>query len=313
MSDDNDPMLSLFGSEPAKVTERRRGGGVREIAGTAYTAGERIETFRHALDLAGEKPDELDGDRADKKNYAEKLSNKIAVLFANRLRLTGQFSGVLPNPDGSGRESTVASGSGKKPKKTDVRCGTFETGLELLVSIKTLTFRDRKGNPRKGNATLGRYTKNMVRNDHELRAEAMDVHERQPFAVLVAILFLPVTACDDGGNDKSSFAHAIATFRRRAGRDKPSERHELFERMFIGLFEPDGDKRGEIAFFDVMHAPPRRGRPRSGLRSLEELMAEIVKTYGLRSGRYIQYADEEESAVPELAPITEEEEEEDDS
>ncbi|MBK7831964.1 MAG: hypothetical protein IPJ56_06350 [Gemmatimonadetes bacterium] len=98
---------------------------------------------------------------------------------------------ILPRPDGSGRETGAASGASKKLKKTDVRFSTFDTGLELLVSIKTYSFQDPRKDKKTGQVILGRYTKNMVRNDHELRAEAMDHHERHPYAVLVALFFLP--------------------------------------------------------------------------------------------------------------------------
>ena len=55
------------------------------------------------------------------------------------------------------------------------------------MSIKTINFRD---------ATTKRYTKNYTRADGELRAEASDYHERQPYAVMVAVIFLPIDACD---------------------------------------------------------------------------------------------------------------------
>jgi hypothetical protein len=168
---------------------------------------------------------------------------------------------------------------------------------------------------------LGRYTKNMVRNDHELRAEAMDHHERHPYAVLVALFFLPMRACEDGGTDKSSFAHAVMTFRPRTGRVQPTDPHQLFERFFIGLYEFEGDRRGQILFFDVMDRPPRRGRPtrrepargepRRGLLTLEEMIGEVVKSYGIRNRRYIEWADEDTEAVPDLdVPVEEDGEDE---
>ncbi|MEO7083836.1 MAG: hypothetical protein ABI442_20310 [Gemmatimonadaceae bacterium] len=285
---------------------RRRARKVAESPGTYAT----IESFRDAFEQAEPKPDEVSGSREQKKNYAERLSNKLAVLVANRLRATREFPGVLPNPDGSGRETTAATGASKKLKKTDVRFSTFDTGLELLVSIKTYSFRD----PRKdksGQVVLGRYTKNVVRNDHELRAEAMDHHERHPFAVLIGLFFLPFRACDDGGNDKSSFAHAIMTFRPRAGRHLPTDPHQLFERLFVGLYEQDETGDSRVWFFDVMDRPPKRGRPlrmyptsgeaRHGLLTLDEMVAETVKTYGIRNRRYIEWADASEG-TPGLAP-----------
>ncbi|MBK8648592.1 MAG: hypothetical protein IPN16_19020 [Gemmatimonadetes bacterium] len=120
----------------------------------------------------------------------------------------------------------------------------------------------------------------------------MDHHERHPYAVLVALFFLPMKACDDAGTDKSSFAHAIMTFRSRAGREEPSDPHQKFERFFVALYEHEGDRRGDVWFFDVMDKPPRRGRPpridppkdetRRGLLTLDEMIREIVKAYGIR-------------------------------
>lgn len=249
------------------------------------------ETFASVLDQVGPRPDEKGG-AAPKKNYAESLSNRIAVWLAAKLRAEGDFPKILPNPDGSGRETTVASGKSKKPKKTDVRFSTADTGLELLVSIKTYSFRDARKDKATNKVVLGRYTKNMVRNDHELRAEAMDIHERFPYAVLVGIMFMPFSACDDGKEDKSSFAHAVMTLRARGGRVEPSDPHQQFERMFIGLYEHDGARRGDIAFFDLMTPPPRRGRPRLGLVDDQALVREIVKSYGIRNRRYMDWADE---------------------
>lgn len=275
-----------------------------------------VQSMYGALDQSEPRPDDSDADGKAKKNYAERLSNKLAVLIANELRATGQFPGILPNADGSGRESSAASGASKKLKKTDVRFSTFDTGLEMLVSIKTYSFRDWKRD-KNGNVVLGRYTKNMVRNDHELRAEAMDHHERHPYAVLAALFFIPMRACDDALGDKSSFAHAIMTFRPRAGRVQPTDPHQLFERFFVGLYELEGDRRGELWFFDVMDRPPRRGRPvrqdppkgepRRGLLTMNEMIAELVKTYGIRNRRYIEWADEDPNVMPDLSepPIDE--------
>lgn len=269
--------------------------------------------FREVLDQIEPRPAD-DGPQAQKKNYAESFSNRIAVWLAARLRAVGTFPGILPHADGSGRESKVAAGGAKKPKKTDVRFSTADTGLELLVSVKTLSFRDARKDKQTGAILLGRYTKNMVRNDHELRAEAMDLHERFPYAVLIGLLFLPFRACDDGKDDKSSFAHAVMTLRPRAGRVRPTDPHQLFERMFIGLYEHEGPVRGDVTFFDVTTNPPRRGRPQGGLIDPDALVGEIVKSYGIRNRRYMEWADEAPGeAAPLLEAPTEDEVDEGDS
>lgn len=269
----------------------------------AATSTPSIQTFEDALRHAGQRPAD-DANRDLKKNYSERLSNAIAVLLASKLRATGRFDAILPMPDGSGRETGSASGSNKKIKKTDVRYATSHTGLELLVSIKTLNFRD---------ATTERYTKNMVRNDHELRAEAMDHHERFPYAVLIGIFFIPIDACDDGTADKSSFAHAVMTFRNRAGRADTSDPAAKFERFFIGLYDANDSSGTHVGFFDVLTPPPRRGRPPwptedpdptrgERLLTLDQVIAEIVREYGIRNRTYIRWADEKpsDSSLPDL-------------
>jgi hypothetical protein len=271
-----------------------------------------IQTFEDALRHAGPRPAD-NADRDLKKNYSERLSNAIAVLLASRLRATGRFDTILPLPDGSGRETGSASGSNKKIKKTDVRYATSDTGLELLVSIKTLNFRDAKKDRTTGRLTIGRYTKNMVRNDHELRAEAMDHHERFPYAVLIGVFFIPIDACDDGTADKSSFAHAVMTFRPRAGRADTSDPAAKFERFFIGLYDANDSSGTHVGFFDVLTPPPRRGRPPwptespdpvrgERLLTLDQVIAEIVREYGIRNRTYIRWADETQSdaALPDL-------------
>ena len=228
-------------------------------------------------------------------------------------------------PDGSGRETGSASGSNKKIKKTDVRYATSDTGLELLVSIKTLNFRDAKKDRATGRLTIGRYTKNMVRNDHELRAEAMDHHERFPYAVLIGVFFIPIDACDDGTTDKSSFAHAVMTFRPRAGRADTSDPAAKFERFFIGLYDANDSSGTHVGFFDVLTPPPRRGRPpwptespdpKRGERllTLDQVIAEIAREYGIRNRTYIRWADEKptDAALPDLSQLGDDDSAEDD-
>jgi len=278
----------------------------------ATTSSPSIQTFQDALRHAGVRPAD-NAARDLKKNYSERLSNAIAVLLASKLRATGRFKSILPLPDGSGRETGSASGSNKKIKKTDVRYATSDTGLELLVSIKPLNFRAAKKDRATGRLTIGRYTKNMVRNDHELRAEAMDHHERFPYAVLVAVFFIPVDACDDGASDKSSFAHAVMTFRPRAGRADTSDPAAKFERFFIGLYDADDASGTNVGFFDVLTPPPRRGRPPwpneepdpargERLLTLDQVIAEIAREYGIRNRTYIRWADEKptDASLPDL-------------
>ena len=239
----------------------------------------RITSIKEALAKAGGRPAENAG-RDIKKNYAEQFSRNIATCVANSLR--GRFSGIMPSEDGTQQESPARTAKGLK--KLDVNYSTPQLGLALGVSIKTINFRD---------AATKRYTKNYSRNDNELRAEATDYHQRQPYSVLVAILFLPFDSCDDGTTGKraeqhvSSFGAAAKYFRSRSNRSNPRDDIDLFERFFIGLYEQDGT----TAFFDVMTRPPRNRRPNANeVISFDQLASEITKTYDQRNDPPFEWA-----------------------
>ena len=241
--------------------------------------------LRAALDNAMPKPDERTGKQADKKNYAERLSREIARLLADRLRAHFPRARVTPYEDGTGQEFRV--GNGLDRKKTDVGVWDDAAGLILGGSIKTYSFRDYVSRTDQ----LGRMVKNVKRNDMELRDEADVLHRRQPYAVLYALFFQPRSASWDGVQDKSSFAHAVFTFRKRQGRDDAdSPRYDKFERIFIGLYEEDGPRRGHVEFFDVARSP-RKNQPPDGLTiDLEQLVSEMVRSVRVRNG----LADDEE-------------------
>lgn len=199
------------------------------------------------LGTAGSR--ELATDRAAKKNYAEAFSNALAIKVANQLR--PRFPGILPLESGAGRESRARTSRGIK--KLDVNFSTPELGLGLGVSIKTVNFVDRGSS---------RFTKNYTRIDNELRAEAHDYHERQPFAVMIGLVFIPVEACADGeSRGASSFAQAVNVFRHRAGRTTTDRQHDRFERIFLAMYAHSGARCGDVWCFDVMNKPPKRGEP----------------------------------------------------
>lgn len=222
----------------------------------------------------GQRPPALGENRSDKKNYAQNLSAELALMMAACLRPSYAKARVTPREDGTGQEFSV--GAKLDSKKTDVGVWDDAAGLILGVSIKTYSFRDfhgaRPGKP----AHLGRYQRNVKRNDMELRDEADILHRRQPYAVLFALFFMPKDACWDGVNGHSSFAHAVFTFRKRAGRASADAlRSDLFEKVYIGLFTDDG----ALEFFDVEMAPPRNQPPTNTLslsQLIEIMCSEVV-------------------------------------
>jgi hypothetical protein len=113
----------------------------------------------------------------------------------------------------------------------------------------------------------------------ELRDEAHILHRRQPYAVLFALFFLPRDASWDGASGQSSFAAAVFTFRKRAGRaSADASRADLFEKVYIGLFDDDGS----VEFFDVEKAPPRN-QPPGETNSLAELIESMVSAVVVRN------------------------------
>jgi hypothetical protein len=225
--------------------------------------------------------------REQKKNYAQALSTRLAQRFADALR--PKFEGILPNPTGKGQESRARTSQGFK--KLDVNYSTTELGLGLGVSIKTINFRDPK---------TKRYTKNYTRADAELRAEATDYHDRQPYAVMVAVVFLPLDSCDDGknGTAPSSFGSAVQCYRFRGGRTAPSAPSMLFEEVFIGLYDTSEENFGEVRFFDVKDAPPKHGRPKQ-LLSFTATIDAIRQAYDARNSPLFEWADAEpETVIP---------------
>jgi len=235
------------------------------------------------LAWAGDRDEAAKGSATAKKNYAEALSRALAQRFADALRES--FNGILPDSAGGGQESRARTGKGLK--KLDVNYSTVELGLGLGVSIKTINFPDAKS---------GRYTKNYTRVDNELRAEAADYHERQPYAVLCAVVFLPLESCDDGGAAPSSFGQAVQIFRYRAGREKAVDDPTLFERILIGLYASQAGSFGEVMFFDVMDPPPRAGRP-SKVMSFKAAIDAIVASYDQRNKTTFRWAEGETEVV----------------
>lgn len=232
--------------------------------------------------------------REQKKNYAEALSRHLATRLANGLRPF--FDGIMPDAAGRRQESKARTSKGYK--KLDINYSTTELGLGLGISVKTINFID---------ANSQRYTKNYTRVDNELRAEASDYHERQPYAVMVAVIFVPLNSCIDGKTRRlatgavqttaSSFAQAVHIFRHRANRSVPIDAPAKFERVFIALYDTSpGLEFGKVRCFDVSTAPPKNGVPRSCL-TMAQMLTEVINTYDERNNTKVAWTDE--PAAPE--------------
>lgn len=221
--------------------------------------------------------------KAGASTFGYYLSNALAVVLANGLRSLG-FEGVLPDERG-GFESRSRSARGLK--KLDVNYSTPEMGLGLGLSIKTISAPDPE---------TKRFTKNYSRNDNELRAEAMDYHRRQPYAVLAGFLFMPTASCEDAGRGKdedtgvSSFGAAVRYFSLRTPRPDPEDEPDLFEAFYVCVYDEDGETLCWPAHHTHLR-PPKSGVPSPpGAMSLNDALADAVKLYDERNNPFFHFA-----------------------
>lgn len=183
-------------------------------------------------------------------------------------------------------------------KQLDVNFSTPEMGLALGISLKSVHIRD-VGEPH-------RYTHNMKRNEEELRIEASGYHKRQPYAVMIGALFLPFDCCTDGKVESSSFGSWVRKLRPYAGRLEPEDDIDKFEKIYLGLYEPDGS---DLRFFDVESDPPRNSRPPindepldfdgriTRLLTYSEFLDAVYHAYLARNHAEFKWADGEEEPL----------------
>lgn len=220
-----------------------------------------------ALEEAAPRPTSS-SPQGDKTTYASRFADAMAEQL--KIDLEPRFPGI----DATTKRTAVTS---KGKKQLDISFSTPKMGLALGVSLKSVHIRE----------SGGRYTHNIKRNDEELGTEASVYHERQPWAVMVAVVFLPFDACDDGKNGPSSFGSWVRGLRPRVGRSSPGDRESLFEKGYIALYEPDGT---ELQFFDIESDPPKRGRP-AALLSYADFIEALYRVYTQRNHAEFRWAD----------------------
>jgi hypothetical protein len=239
--------------------------------------------IKDVLAYSRPRPSSSDKDQFKKTAYSIRFAERMAELISKDLRVS--LKGITATT-----KRDAASVGGKK-KQLDINFSTPSLGLALGISLKSVHL---------GDVQNGRYTHNMKRNEEELRIEASGYHKRQPYAVMVAVLFLPFDSCEDGIRDASSFGSWVRHLRPYCGRRLPTDEVDRFERIFIGLYELEGS---DLRFFDVESAPPKNGRPpldgaligNDGvprrLLSYEEFLAAAYEQYLERNSAGFSWAD----------------------
>jgi hypothetical protein len=244
----------------------------------------RIQTIADVIAVSGIRPPDFAPTKAErrelaeaKRTYSSRFANKMAICLANGLR--ERFPGVLPLPDGKDVESPAQSVRG--PKKLDVNYSTPLLGLGFGVSLKAVHFCEKRNG-------CG-FIHNRKRNDEELRVEAAGYHQRQPYAVMIAVVLLPEEACHDApARGASSFGEWVKYLRPLSKRTSPQDDVDRYERVFIGLYARDGSR---LRFFDVVTPPPRKGPPRV-LLEYAEFLDEVEKSFLRRNVAEFEWADE---------------------
>jgi hypothetical protein len=212
-----------------------------------------------------------------KTQYAVRFADAIAEWIARHL--SDRFPSIVATTKRNAGSVTGA-------KQLDINFSTPQHGLALGISLKSVHIRDRGG--------AERYTHNMKRNEEELRIEAHGYHKRQPYAVMVGVLFLPFDSCTDAKKDHpSSFGSWVRKLRPYSGRTGPKDEGDLFERIYVGLYEPDGS---DVQFFDVQDAPPKQGRPGS-LLPYARFLDEVYHAYLRRNQAEFRWADGDEEPI----------------
>jgi hypothetical protein len=267
----------------------------RNTRGTAKKRRPRsgADVIARVLEAAAPRPT-IEDKQGDKIKYAVRFADAMAAEMAADLHP------FFPDVSATTKRDAGAA-SGKK--QLDVNFSTPSSGLALGVSLKSVHLRD-VGSGHK-------YGHNKKRNTEELLVEVTGYHRRQPYAVLVGVLFLPFDSCTDGrkGNP-SSFGSWVRHLRPHVGRVEPEDDIGLFEKLYIALYEPDGS---DLRFFDVETDPPKNSKPRATgplfgddpedwrpLRSIsyDEFLGAMHGEYRKRNPVTFKWADGEEEILP---------------
>jgi hypothetical protein len=242
----------------------------------AFICKDGALVIRDIIDAAKPRPNQSDSVGA-KNQYAVRFADAAAAQFATDLSLR------LRDIEASTKRT---AGSVRGKKQLDINFSTPQLGLALGISLKSVHVRDVKG--------AQRYTHNMKRNEEELRIEASGYHKRQPYAVMIGLLFLPFDSCNDGKKDNpSSFGSWVRHLRPYAGRSKPEDEIDRFEKIYIGLYDPSGT---DLRFFDVADAPAKNSRPNQ-LLDYHQFLEAVYHEYLRRNEAEFQWADGDEEPL----------------
>lgn len=236
------------------------------------------DRFIAALQTLPSKPTP-DADARTKGGYSQAMSNVLATALGAHLRALGCKEARPASPgelDSSGAERRMAGGIGAK--KVDVTWATEEAGLIFASSIKTINFADKKS---------GNYQKNLTNRRGDMLFEAVTLHRRFPYSVLLGLFFLDIGAASDGkfkGNRetrKSTFLNAHQRLRLFTGRDDPAGRDEQLETLCLVLVDTSANPP-TVTAYDV-------GKPSVPV-ALEEVVDRMMSQISDRNPDFYEFS-----------------------
>ena len=200
--------------------------------------------------------------RDAKRLYSENLSREFSRAIETSLR-----SHFPETRSGEGMGTSAASAAGIK--SVDVAFNIEGLFLGLGLSVKTIGIPEEKGG----------YGHNFKRVTEEWTTETVLYHRYMPVSIIVGLFFMPWNAVSDRPKT-SSLCQAAEKFRGFQARASIREDFELMERIYVGLFKPDGTVR----FLDVRtKLGPLQIPKESQLRTFEEIKDDLVRLFRERN------------------------------
>jgi len=199
-----------------------------------------MSSFEKVILASGDRPGLDEGQNATR-HYSETFSREAALWLRN-LSEFHNLGSVTLLPEA--KVDTIY-GINNRGKSLDVAALDDRGYLVSNLSIKSFHFKDRRTN---------NYRKNFTGRFYELLGETFDLYQSYKYAMMSAIIIMPVDSTED--SNPSSFALAVKQYSKIL-RDRNT--YVLgFDFVHIALYDKNG-----INFFDARKIPAAHGMPKS--------------------------------------------------
>lgn len=197
-----------------------------------------------------------------KRQYSDDLSRVFSEALEQSMR-----THFPKTTSGHGTGTGAASAAGLK--SVDVAFNIEGLFLGLGLSVKVV------GLPERGRG----YTHNFKRVAEEWTLETVNYHRYMPYSVIVGMLFLPAECMQDR-KKRTSLSTALEHFGLHRGRTDHRDDPDLMEDIYIGVYEPDGSKKGKVFFISAEHDLDPRALPTPSMKlTFEDVKAELVDRF----------------------------------